>query len=271
MKFCYLDESGTGGEPIAVMVGIITDHNRMRLTKSEWKSLLNSLSIATGKTVSEIHTHELYAGNSPFRQLTAQQRTNLIISIFNWLKDRKHSIVYTALDTVNFNANCQSEAFYNDIGSMWRHMAFHMTLSLQKYLQTCDKNKGNCVQIFDNKVTDQSAFTKLLLCPPTWSDTYYKKGKKQEQLDQIIDVPHFVDSKQVGLIQLADFLCYFLRKHIEFSLNLRQPKYQGEEINFQSYKDRTLKLAIPKSNIFPNQARCKAADYFYKFAPTTIR
>jgi len=25
MKFVYLDESGTGGEPIAVMAGVITD------------------------------------------------------------------------------------------------------------------------------------------------------------------------------------------------------------------------------------------------------
>lgn len=114
---------------------------------------------------------------------------------------------------------------------MWRHMAFHMTLSLQKYLQGFDKNKGNSVLIFDNKVSDQTAFTKLLLNPPSWSDTYYKKAKKQEQLDQIVDVPHFVDSKQVGLIQLADFLCYFLRRHIEFSLALRPPKYQGEEAN----------------------------------------
>jgi len=44
MKFCYLDESGTGEEPIAVMAGVITDAVRMHVTKSHWAALLNTLS-----------------------------------------------------------------------------------------------------------------------------------------------------------------------------------------------------------------------------------
>ena len=44
MKFCYLDESGTGHEPFAVMVGIIVDSHRMHLTKKDWADLLLKLS-----------------------------------------------------------------------------------------------------------------------------------------------------------------------------------------------------------------------------------
>lgn len=33
MKLCYCDESGTGNEPVAVMVGIVVDTKRMHLTK----------------------------------------------------------------------------------------------------------------------------------------------------------------------------------------------------------------------------------------------
>lgn len=33
MKFCYVDESGTGDEPYAVMVGIVVDTQRMHVTK----------------------------------------------------------------------------------------------------------------------------------------------------------------------------------------------------------------------------------------------
>jgi hypothetical protein len=149
-------------------------------------------------------------------------------------------------------------------------MAFHMTLSLQKHLQNFDKNKGNTVLIFDNKVNDQSAFTKLLLNPPVWSDTYYSKAKRQEQLDQIVDVPHFVDSKQVGLIQLADFLCYFLRRHIKFALGLKQAKYQGEDANFLNYYQSTMNLSIPKANIFLSKGRCDASSYFCKYAPLRL-
>lgn len=271
MKFCYIDESGTGDEPIAVMVGILTDHHRMNPTKSDWRALLNMLTQAVGKPVTEIHTKDLYAGNSPFRQLTTEQRSDLISQIFQWLKDRKHSVVFTAVDKTIFLANRDNETFYTDLGTLWRHMAFHITLALQKYGQTFKKNKGNTVLIFDNKVNDQRNFTKLLLNPPTWSDTYYAKKKKQEQLDQIVDVPHFVDSKEVALIQLADFLCYFLRKHIELSLGLKSPKFEGEIEVIKGYAENTLNLAIPKSNIFLNRGRCPASDYFYRYAPTVIR
>jgi len=271
MKFCYLDESGTGDEPIAVMVGIITDHHRMNPTKSDWKALLNALTEAVGKPVHEIHTKDLYVGNSPFRQLTPEQRSNLIAQIFKWLKDRKHSVVYTAVNKAYYQANRDNEVFHADLGTLWRHMAFHMTLALQKFGQTFEKNKGNSVLIFDNKVNDQRNFTKLLLNPPAWSDTYYGKKKRQEQLDQIVDVPHFVDSKEVALIQLADFLCYFLRKNLELAEGLVAPKFDGEAAVINSYTQNTLALAIPKSNIFMNRSRCPAAEYFYKFAPTTIR
>jgi hypothetical protein len=161
MKFCYIDESGTGDEPIAVMVGILTDHHRMNPTKSDWRALLNTLTEAVGKPVTEIHTKDLYAGNSPFRQLTPVQRSNLIGQIFQWLRDRKHSIVYTAVNKSYYAEHKDQEVFHSDLGTLWRHMAFHVTLALQKHGQTFEKNKGNTVLIFDNKVTDQRSFTKL--------------------------------------------------------------------------------------------------------------
>ena len=271
MKFCYLDESGTGDEPFAVMVGILVDHTRMKPTKEDWQDLLNQLSATTGKHIQEIHTHELYAGNSPFRGLDGNARTAIINQIFQWLQVRKHYVVFTAVDKANYFANAPAEAFNADIGSLWRHMAFHITLALQKNLQVQEKNKGNCVLIFDNKVHDQTAFTNLILNPPAWSDTYYTKGKKQNRLDQIVDVPHFVDSKQVGLIQLADFLCYFLRKHIELQSGAKLERYQGETPIIADYFKLITQMSIPKAHTFLSKARCPAANYFYNFAPTIIR
>lgn len=44
MQFVYIDESGTGDEPIGVMVGVVADSHRMRVTKENWSGLLFALS-----------------------------------------------------------------------------------------------------------------------------------------------------------------------------------------------------------------------------------
>jgi hypothetical protein len=36
MKFCYIDESGTGNEPHAAMVGIVVDALHKRPAKTGW-------------------------------------------------------------------------------------------------------------------------------------------------------------------------------------------------------------------------------------------
>ncbi len=64
--------------------------------------------------------------------------------------------------------------------------------------------------------------------PPAWTDSYYDKGKKQARLDQVVDVPYFGDSKEVGLLQVADFVAYFLRRHAEIAAGYSEPKYPDE-------------------------------------------
>lgn len=81
--------------------------------------------------------------------------------------------------------------------------------------------------VFDAHEKDQKGYSELLLNPPEWTDTYYSRGKKQNRLDQIIDVPHFVDSAHVGMIQLADCISYFLRRHIEIVEAVVPPRYEG--------------------------------------------
>ena len=60
---CYCDESGTGQEPIATMVGVIVDASRMRKTKEDWQFLLNILSQLAGKQIAELHTADFYTGS----------------------------------------------------------------------------------------------------------------------------------------------------------------------------------------------------------------
>lgn len=270
MKFCYVDESGTGSEPFAVMVGIIADAQRMHVTKDDWSQLLAILTRLVGRPVGEIHTNDFYPGNGPWRGLDGDSRTKIIAAIFKWLDDRKHSIVYSAVDKAKFQSQFAGEAHSTEIGTLWRFMALHICLSLQKHYQSQKKNKGNTVLVFDRKDTDAFDFIEIIRNPPDWTDTYYAKKPKQERLDQIIDVPYFGDSKHVGLIQVADFVSFFLRRHIEITQNAVAPKYEKEEELISSWAESAFARAIPKSAIYPAKGRCDCAELFYKYAASSV-
>ncbi len=84
-------------------------------------------------------------------------------------------------------------------------MALHISLSIQKRYQGSirgNKRKinlpGHSTLIFDNEYVEFKHFTDLLLSPPDWVNSYYGKRPSQECFSQIVDVPHFVDSKHVG-------------------------------------------------------------------------
>ena len=172
----------------------------------------------------------------------------------------------------------QTDARLQEIGTLWRFMALHMALIIQKRFQGAVRrrnrtlnHKGSSVLIFDHEHREQQRFTELLLSPPDWTDTYYDKKPNQDKMSQIVDVPHFVDSRQVGMIQLADFMCFFLRKHIELSLGLVTPDYRDEPEKVRDWTALILARSVPKNNIFLSRGRCECANLYYNNAPETIR
>jgi len=260
------------------MVGIVADSHRMRVTKEDWNGLLSALSEIVEQEVREIHTRDFYSGNSPWRDLDGHQRSAIIDAIFQWLNDRKHAVVYTAVDKTQFYQTFKDEPYFDDVKTLWRFMALHLSLSIQKHYQGATRGNrrnlnptGHCVLIFDNEGREERRFTDLLLNATDWTDTYYDKKTRQDKFSQIVDVTHFVDSRDVGLIQLADFICFFLRKHIELGLGYTEPKYADEIEKVNRWTDLILARAIPKRNIFLTRRRCKCADLFYRYAPEIIR
>ena len=270
MKFCYVDESGTGEEPYAVMAGVFLDAYRMRPTKDEWDGLLEHLADIVGREVKEFHTKDFYAGNSPWRGLGGPVRAAVISAIFEWYANRRHHIVYSVIDKEAYAKIEKTHPFAPTIGNLWKTLALHLALAVQKHNQTAKKNKGNTLLIFDAHEKDAKSYAELVLDPPEWTDTYYSRGSKQRRLDQIIDVPHFVDSAHVGMIQLADCISYFLRRHVEIQEGAIPPKYDGEETAVREWCDLAMGQSIPLSAIYPKNGRCDAADYFYQIAPATV-
>lgn len=150
-------------------------------------------------------------------------------------------------------------------------MAFHLMLALQKRCQREEKTKGNTIVIFDNEERERTRITDLINNPPTWSDAYYDKHKKQERLDQIVDVPYFGDSTEVPLIQVADFVTFFLRRYAEIKENHVSPRYADEVNRIEDWAKMISDLSIGRSFMYPAKARCKLGDIFYAHAPKSIR
>jgi hypothetical protein len=271
MKLCYCDESGTGDEPIAVMVGVIVDSQRMHVTKDHWGGLLTTLSRICGAQLSEIHTRDFYAGNGVWRGMGGPERSNVISTVFEWLKERKHDVVFTAAVKSSYYDALREERLPKELNTIWRFLAFHLILAVQKAHQRQASTKGNTVFIFDNEMREEDRFTDLVFAPPCWSDEYYERGKKQGTLDQIIDVPYFGDSQKVMLIQVADLIAFFLRRYAEISEGFTPPRFKDEMPKVQAWVRLLAECSIGRSMIYPTRARCQAADMFYQLAPKSIR
>lgn len=271
MKVCYFDESGTGQEPVAVVVGIVVDTQRMHVTKGHWLTLLSNLSDIVGKPLQELHTKDFYGGNSPFKGVSGPDRARYITEIIEWFCARKHAFVYSAVHKDLFAKAAASGAVPPELKTPWRAGAFHCVLSLQRAHQGFEKTKGHTLLIFDNKGHEEGPLSELVLAPPAWSESYYGKGKKDVSLNQVVDAPYFADSRQVPMIQVADFLAYFLRRYVELQEKLVPPKYPEEEERIAEWVGALGTRSIGSNHIYPSKGRCATAEMFYAHCPPSLR
>jgi hypothetical protein len=145
MKLCYCDETGTGKEPIAIMVGIIVDAQRMRVTKQHWKGLLATLSGICGHELAEIHTRDFYSGSGVWRGMKGEDRSRVISAVFNWIKERKHDVVYSSVLKEPYNSAVQEGKIPSELNTLWRFLGFHLILAVQKAHKVFEKTKGNTI------------------------------------------------------------------------------------------------------------------------------
>jgi hypothetical protein len=271
MKICYCDESGTGDEPIAVMVGIVVDSHRMHVTKEHWSELLVSLSRVVGRSIDEIHTRDFYAGNGVWRGMKGPERSQVITEVFNWIEARRHHVVYSSVEKSAYSTSLKAGQIPSELTTPWRFMGMHLLLSIQRIHQRQEKNKGHTLFVFDNEEREMMRFTDLVMNPPAWTDSYYDKGKRQTRLDQIVDVPYFGDSKEVGLLQVADFVAYFLRRHAEIAAGYSQPRYPDEMDKLNVWISTLRSRCSGGSMMYPATGRCDCASLFFNHAPEVVR
>lgn len=254
-----------------MLLGVVVDASRMHVTKDDWGKFLADLSKKVGQDFQELHTRNFYAGAGIWKAMTGQQRSDAIDLFIDWFAERKHHVVLSAIDKAR-HAQMKAEGkLPPELETVWRSMGFHVALAIQRHFQGEPKNKGNTIFVFDEEVKEETRFHELVLNPPAWSESYYSKPKKALPLDQIVDAPYFADSKNVGLLQVADFLAYFVRRHIEIKENAIPEKYAGEEAKVASWFNKIKARTLPFNCMYPKRQRCETAELFWSLAPASIR
>jgi len=270
MKLCYCDESATGNDNISVMVGIVVDTFRMKPTKDYWTEKLNKLSAIISVELSELHTAKFYKNQGVWRGVDRETKSKIITKIIDWLCKRNHKLVFSVIHKSKYQDKKDQGKIPCEIDNIWKAMGFHIILSLQKEFQKEKSNKGNTLFIFDNKKTEEDHFTKLILNPPDWSDNYYNRKSGQDRLDQIIDVPYFADSKNVGLIQVADFISYLIRRYVELEGGMDRERYRDEKKSINKWIKKLRTIFINYPSMYLKKGRSDTAKIFCNIAPDSI-
>lgn len=280
MKFCYVDESGCGDEAVLVMAGIVCDAARMHITKNDWAGILSILSDRLRKPIQEFHTRHFYRGHGIWYDLDGNERSLVMSVIIKWLLNRHHAVAFTAIDKKK-----AAELDYNDkpdflsknkVPNYWRLAALHLMLCIQKEYQRYKKTKGHTVMIFDHEIKEEGELAEVSLNPPKWSDSYYgynrnsKKKNNPAPLSHIIDVPYFADSKQVGMLQVADLFAYLIRHYTELNAGYTKPQYSGEKTVLTKWIKQIAKFMLPDSNRWPAIGACNCAKFFRSMAPDAL-
>lgn len=278
MKFTYVDESGNGDEPVLVVAGIVADASRMHITKKEWAKIKDLLF----KIVTEFpewKTASFYSGKGRWKSLDGEKRSQLISGLIQWMKERKHKVHFTAVDKQRLSDikdPVWGDGLYRNSQIVaWRFTALHYILSLDKYHKKEKGVKGQTVYVFDQAVKDENSLISFLQNPPDWIHSYHpissKVYKKKTALDTIIDVPYFVDSKHVHMIELADFFAFLLRAFIEVKDKYREQKYKDELLKLIVWSKQIQGILVPRSCRFPSVKKTDINKIFESVAPDCIK
>ena len=145
----------------------------------------------------------------------------------------------------------------------------HLVLGIQKQYQRERSNKGNTIFVFDD-IRSKDELTDLILEPPAETAEFYKRGKKQEPLDQVIDVPYFADSKHVGLIQLADLFAFLICLYAELEEGVKKEKFEGESARLTGWLADMRPFLLKDAARWPATAKDPCTRFFRAAAPPSL-
>jgi hypothetical protein len=261
MKVCYVDDSGNPSlDRIFVMVGIVADAIRLNKSARECTKLFDdvrTLVTQEGKTSpKELKGSRILYGKDAWRYIDATKRKQVFSDLSEWLCERKHDIVISAIDTgKSSHATVTEHQVPNEISKhLWVAAGLNIAIQLQAKHRGEQSNKGNTFLFIDDNCQNLPELCKILWSPPDWLKDYYPLAKKEAQLDQIIDTAFSVQSHHCSLVQAADLLAFIVRRHFELLANVNDSGWDEEP----DFIKECLQLIAPR--IYRNSVGMKSAN-----------
>jgi len=272
MKFAFLDESGKPQNEVSVIAGVVIDSYRIHLTRREWIAILKSMASLAGEPIREFHMRNVYSGRKEWRSTRPDNRAKAISTVLDWLANKGHPLVFSATMKTAFDLRMLSEcSMLNELESRWVSEAFHIALSINKAHKGMKGNKGKTVLVFDRGSGYEQRLSELLVSPPSWSDSYYSRGEKEDRLGEIMDTSFFADSLHAPLIQIADAVAFILRRIAEMKDAGLHERFKGEVENLERWLGKIKPRFQSAAHRYKRSARCRCADLFWAIAPPSLR
>jgi hypothetical protein len=260
MYLCYADESGFNGkkynpkQPVQVMAAICPNVYNFHRTDSEFKEVFNLISRKI--PINELKGEQIYRGKGSWHNVSSELRDKVIEYYLNWLIDRKHKLIITAIDNKAFfdlqKRNPENQHF-SAIPYPYLLAGLHLAMVIQKVHSSQDSNKGKTLLIFDEQDHFEDQLSDLIFNPPDFIDEFVHFNPKKDKcrLCQIIDTAFFVKSHHSSMTQVVDIVAYLFRLHIEFKSYGSDEAYSGEAQKVARWISQIKSKLLPFKQIYP--------------------
>jgi hypothetical protein len=256
-------------DPCFIAVGIIVDAARLNRTKEAFGDIFEKVGSLFPEEIKELKASKLLLGRDRWRNVDPCIRQTICESLCYWIGHRKHALILTAIDRSRYNETV-TQAPQELQRGFWVAGMTHLALQLQKLHQSEHNNKGRTILLIDDNKQFADHLAEVLWSPPAWTDTYYERGRKQEQLDQLIDSAFAVKSHHAGMVQVADLFALLFRRYAEIRDYHSAEEWTGE----REYIDklvRALTASLTSSSIrWPKRNTSPCAAWFNKLAPASL-
>jgi Protein of unknown function (DUF3800) len=226
----YLDEAGTSDhETYLVVAGIIVKDDQLLECEKQLDAVRNKHIPEKDREGFEFHAHELFGGRGYFknkRKWPHLKRQWIIRDVLDSLLKFDLRIIYGAINkpkherkySVPFHAHDLAFMLFAEKVDDWLAWKFSEV----------------CILIADE--TDRNKIIKSSLRQYRKEGIQIGYSEKPKKLYNIADSIYFADSKDSWGLQLADFCCYFIKRHLIGGNELAEKMYKHFSKQIDRYR-----------------------------------